>query len=77
MTDDSQSFDNLVEEVATQKGESPEVVRQAFNVQQKIKHRGIRGIRFMGKSAETMRQVGPMMAKKNTQRELQKRFHRK
>lgn len=67
---------DFVKELAQELGEEEDVVQETLNVQRKIKQRGIRGIRFMGKSAEKMQKVGPMMTKREIQREMRKRFGR-
>lgn len=72
MSDDAE--EDIVERLMQETGESEEVIQRTLRTQQNIKENGIRGIRFMGKASEKADKVGPMMAKRNVIRELNKRF---
>lgn len=66
--------EDIVADIVGETGEDPQIVQEALRVQQQIKRRGIRGIRFMGKSEEKMEAEAPGLTQKNLQKELRKRL---
>jgi uncharacterized protein YaiI (UPF0178 family) len=66
--------DEVTEEIMQRTGADEEVVQAAINLSNKLEKTGITGIRYMGRSREKMKRVGPMLAKRNITRELRKRF---